>query len=640
MVQKVKSFVQRKLSGYPFLYRAAKACYIWLISKPYSVFRLKMCMPTGSYHAWYEENADFSHHTTDIKAIAFHLPQFHQIPENDLWWGEGFTEWTNTKKTQPLFYGHYQPREPHDDIGYYDLSDVETLRRQTSLARQHGIYGFCFHHYWFSGKRLLEKPLDLLLENPDIAINFCLCWANENWTRRWDGKDRELLIEQKYEEHDPLNFIKDLEKYLKDKRYIRVNGKPMLLIYKVPEIPNIKKTIETWRQYCRKSGIGEIAVFAILHGLIDPDALIKEAVFDGFVEFPPHRCFTQIPLSYQENQIYDYAKALETSQNEEFPAKYYRAVMCGWDNTARLGGRSTIFNNFSIKAYYAYLKQYINYTRRHFKEDNRFVFINAWNEWAEGTYLEPDKKYGYTLLNMTSKALFGLPHNDMVYNPEYKDIRRQIDTNSNCSYALINAAIKSKSEILEFGPASGYYTRYLAEEKKAVVDIVELSQEYAEKACVYARDCVVGDIEEYDWLEKFGHRKYDHIVFADVLEHLKSPWEVLEKAMILLKEHGSIIISLPNIAHNAVLATLCMEDFSYRDYGVLDRTHLRFFTENTARKMIKDVGLRVKDTKYVYSADPAFIGMDYDMTNMPKEMTAILQKRKTSNVVQFVFVCQ
>jgi len=239
MLLTIKSFVQRKLRGYPFLYRVAKGVYVTLLIRPYTLIKLKLFPPTGSYHAWYEDNIDFSRHTTDIKAVAFHLPQFHQIPENDLWWGEGFTEWTNTKKARPLFNGHYQPREPHDDIGYYDLSDVETLRKQVRLARQHGIYGFCFYHYWFSGKRLLEKPLDILLENPDININFCLCWANENWTRRWDGKDRELLIEQKYEEQDPLKFIKDLETYLKDDRYIRVNGKPMLLIYKIPEIPNI-----------------------------------------------------------------------------------------------------------------------------------------------------------------------------------------------------------------------------------------------------------------------------------------------------------------------------------------------------------------------------------------------------------------
>jgi len=640
MLLKCKSFVQRKLSGHPFLYRIAKGFYVALINKPYSLAKLKMSSPIGSYYAWHEENSDFSHYTTDIKTVAFYLPQFHQVPENDLWWGQGFTEWTNTKKAEPLFEGHYQPREPHDDFGYYDLSDVEVLRKQVKLAKQHGIYGFCFYHYWFSGKRLLEKPLNMLLEHPDIDMNFCLCWANENWTRRWDGKDKELLIEQKYEEEDPLDFIKDLEKYLVDKRYIKIEGKPVILIYKIPEIPNLREAINTWRNYCRESGIGEIAVFAVLHGLIDCDSIIKECLFDGFVEFPPHRYFSQHPLIYKKTLIYDYAKSIETNDNEQLSTKYYRALMLGWDNTARLGDSSTIFNNFSIKTYYDYFKRCINYTRRHFEREQRFIFINAWNEWSEGTYLEPDKRYGYVLLNMTSRALFDLSYNNMIYNQDYENIKRQIETKCNCSYALINTGVKDKGEILEFGPATGYFTRYLAEEKKAVVDIVELSREYADRARVYARDCVVGDIESYNWLEKFKNKKYDNIIFADVLEHLRDPWQVLGKTAPLLKEQGSIIISLPNIAHDAVLAALYNGDFSYQDYGVLDKTHLRFFTEATARKMIENAGLRITDVKYVCSNSPSFLGMDCNINDLPEAMRLLLQERKNRDVVQFIFICK
>jgi len=640
MLLKFKSFVQRKLSGYPFLYRIAKTFYVTLIGKPCSFIKLKRSQPTVVYHAWYEANSDFSNYATDIKTVAFYLPGFHQVAENDLWWGKGFTEWTNTKKARPFFKGHYQPREPHDDIGYYDLSDVEVLRKQVRLAKQHGIYGFCFYYYWFSGKCLLEKPLNNLLEHTDIDMNFCLCWTNENWTRRWDGKDKEILIEQKYEERDPLNFIKDIKKYLADKRYITIDGKPLILIYKISEIPDVGKTVAIWRDYCRENGVGEIAVFAILHGLIDSDSIIKEHIFDGFIEFPPHRYFSHDLLYYNKMMICDYAKSLETNQNEQLSCKYYRTLMLGWDNTARLGDRSTIFSNFSIKTYYDYFKRHINYTRRHFDSDRRFIFINAWNEWSEGTYLEPDKQYGYAFLNMTSRALFGLNYTDMIYNQNYENIKRQIDTNYNCSYALISAAVKSEGEILEFGPATGYFTRYLAEEKGSFVDIVELSQEYADRARVYARDCVVCDIENYKWLEKFENRKYDNIVFADVLEHLKNPWDVLEKAGRLLKERGTIIISLPNIAHDTVFATLYNDDFSYHEYGLLDKTHLRFFTEKTALRMIKNAGLRIVDVKYVRSKDPSYVGMDCNMNDLPIEVTSLLQKRKNSDVVQFIFICE
>lgn len=509
-----------------------------------------------------------------------------------------------------------------------------------NLARQHGIYGFCFYHYWFSGKRLLEKPLDMLLEHPEIDFNFCICWANENWTRRWDGKDKEVLIAQKYEKDDPLNFIRDLTRYLADERYIRVDGKPLILIYKVPEIPDLHFTIKTWRDHCRQNGIGEIAVMAVLHGLVTPDRLTNASLFDGFVEFPPHRHFMQQMLAYKASQIYDYAKAIETNENETLPFKYYRTLMFAWDNTARLAEKATIFNNFSLKTYHSYLKKYINYTRRRFKKDQRFIFINAWNEWAEGTYLEPDKRCGYSLLNATSRILFGLPVTDMVYNPRYEDIKRQIETKSNCSYALISAGIKPGREVLEFGPASGYFTRFLAEEKKSVVDIVELSQEYADRARIYARDCVVGDIEAYDWLDRFGDRQYDYIVFADVLEHVKEPWQVLERAIPLLREDGSVLISLPNIGHNAVLAGIYSNDFTYRDYGVLDRTHLRFFTESTARKMIEHAGLRIKHIDYVQNESAAYVGMENRVCDLPASVQMHLKKREKRDVVQFVFYCE
>ena len=193
---------------------------------------------TPQYDSRYESRRNYSGLKTDIKAIAFHLPQFHRVKENDEWWGVGFTEWTNTRKSQPRFNGHYQPRTPHELIGYYDLSERDTLAAQARLAKDFGIYGFCFYHYWFSGRRILEKPVDILLENPDIDINFCLCWANENWTRRWDGAEQDVLLEQQYSLSDRLAFIVDSERYLVDTRYIRIDGRPLILVYKPSVIPD------------------------------------------------------------------------------------------------------------------------------------------------------------------------------------------------------------------------------------------------------------------------------------------------------------------------------------------------------------------------------------------------------------------
>ena len=195
-----------------------------------TIFLLKeiIFIDIDNHISLYEENIDFSNNITDIKTIALYLPQYHSIKENDKWWGKGFTEWKNVKKAKSLYKGHHQPRIPGDEtnyLGYYNLTNPETIKKQVKLAKSHGIYGFGIYYYWFSGKRLLELPLNILLNNKDIIIKFFLIWANENWTRRWDGKDNEILIKQDYKEIDSENFIKDIVIYLKDERYIRIMKK-------------------------------------------------------------------------------------------------------------------------------------------------------------------------------------------------------------------------------------------------------------------------------------------------------------------------------------------------------------------------------------------------------------------------------
>jgi hypothetical protein len=390
----------------------------YLICK-YGLFKVK-------YEAWYEEDIDFSEYKTDVKAIAFYLPQYHQIPQNDEWWGKGFTEWTNTQKAEPLFRGHYQPREPHADIGYYDLTDIEVLKRQTESARRHGIHGFCFYHYWFSGDRLLEKPVDMYLEQPEIDFPFCLCWANENWTRRWDGGDTTVLMEQLYNEDDDQKFIQDLEKYLRDKRYITIEGKPLIVIYHVANIPDSKYSINVWREYCRKTGIGEIAVYAAFHSALNKDMKAEDIGVDGFVEFPPHHTACH-PLNYDKTTVYDYvSQARNYGRYDGRPDKCFKGVMVGWDNTARKGkNKALLFTNFHVIEYFEWLRRAISFTRRNFKESSRFLFINAWNEWAEGTYLEPDEKFGYIYLNITSRALFDLPHDHSSEDDQDECLGRQ-----------------------------------------------------------------------------------------------------------------------------------------------------------------------------------------------------------------------
>lgn len=346
-----------------------------------------------------------------VKAIAFYLPQFHAIPENDKWWGKGFTEWTNTKRAYPMFKGHFQPRIPHSDLGYYNLvEDKDIQLKQAKLAKKYNIYGFCYYYYWFNGKRLLEKPLDQVLNNKTIDLPFCICWANENWSRRWDGLESEVLMAQTHDDNTDEKFIKDVIPILKDDRYIRIGGAPLLIIYRADLFKNMKKTVDKWREICKSEGIPEIHLsFVQSFGLKDPIPYGG----DSAIEFPPHNINTKIITTEVDGlaagfsgNIYSYSYLANTAVNvKESGYKQYRGCMLQWDNTARKMDKAHIFHEFSIKDYMKWLYKCCEYTRYINRGEDRFVFINAWNEWAEGTYLEPDSKNGYLYLDSTSKIM-------------------------------------------------------------------------------------------------------------------------------------------------------------------------------------------------------------------------------------------
>ena len=262
----------------------------------------------------YQENFDFSNYKTDIKVIALYLPQFHENEENNKFWGKGFTEWTNVKKSKPRFEGHHQPRIPGDEngyLGYYDLGDINSLKKQISLAKSHGIYGFGIYYYWFSGKKVLEKPINLFL-NSNINFNFLLIWANENWSRRWDGSENEILLKQEYKTDDPINFIKDIKKYVIDKRYIKIDNKPVIGLYEPKKIPNLQETIMIWRKESREIGIGEIFILISInnYNIIDFHNL---NLFDGSYEFPPRNSFFNHRI-FKKN-TYIYSELLYKSRN-------------------------------------------------------------------------------------------------------------------------------------------------------------------------------------------------------------------------------------------------------------------------------------------------------------------------------------
>jgi 2-polyprenyl-3-methyl-5-hydroxy-6-metoxy-1,4-benzoquinol methylase len=355
-----------------------------------------------------------------LKFIAFYLPQYHPIPENDAWWGKGFTEWSNTSRAKPLFPGHYQPHEPAD-FGYYDLRVRDVQREQIDYASRFGIDAFCFHFYWFGGHRLLERPLEDFLADTNADIEFCLCWANENWTRRWDAAEHEVLIEQTYSPKNDIDLIEDLLPYFRDPRYLRVKGAPVLIVYRPQQIPDVASTVRRWRQYCRANGIGEIhLVAALTHGNDDFEVF----GFDAGVEFPPHNIHTQnlrdkVGADRElTGLITSYGDVARTCLNRDYSQRQvYRTVFPSWDNTARIGERAIVVLDSTPENYERWLAEAAFSTIADRAPGERLLFINAWNEWAEGCHLEPDKKFGTRFLEATLRVKSGESRAETVFPP-------------------------------------------------------------------------------------------------------------------------------------------------------------------------------------------------------------------------------
>lgn len=349
-----------------------------------------------------------------VTLVAFYLPQFHPIPENDAWWGRGFTEWANVSRALPQFEGHYQPHLP-GELGFYDLRLPDVQARQVELAKGYGVGAFCFYFYWFGGKTLLEAPVEQYLAHSEFDLPFCLCWANENWSRRWDGLDAEILIGQDHSPDDDLAFIAHIAKYLRDPRYLRIDGRPVLLLYRPSLLPDAMATAMRWRQWAREAGLGELyLVYPQSFETADPGVY----GFDAATEFPPNLSGAPVVtdsvtlLNPDFSGIaYDWSALVERSEQYAAPDyKLFRGVCPSWDNEARRTGRGAAFVNSNPADYERWLRNAVDDTCARFeRRDERLVFVNAWNEWAEGAHLEPDRRYGYAWLEATRRALTSRP---------------------------------------------------------------------------------------------------------------------------------------------------------------------------------------------------------------------------------------
>ncbi|HYR76631.1 MAG TPA: glycoside hydrolase family 99-like domain-containing protein [Pyrinomonadaceae bacterium] len=358
----------------------------------------------------------------DARCIAFYLPQFHPIPENDEWWSRGFTEWTNVAKARPLFKGHYQPNIPAD-LGFYDLRVAEARLAQADLARQHGIEGFCYWHYWFAGKRLLERPFQEVLKSREPDFPFCLAWANESWTGVWNGQPNKILLEQTYPgEEDYVRHFHALLDAFGDERYIQMDGKPVFVVYMPDSLPDPQRFTDLWNELAIKAGLKGIYFIGIV------DCLWSETPgFDGytyhlpgtFVKALPKRQLTRLVKTlrgrsvdrYLNNRLpltVDYSSLIANSlRSIQFGPKHYPSVIPNWDSTPRHGVKGLVLLDSTPDLFRAHLREAIDIVQSR-DRDHRLIFVKSWNEWAEGNYLEPDLRFGSGYLEAIREELSGI----------------------------------------------------------------------------------------------------------------------------------------------------------------------------------------------------------------------------------------
>ena len=366
-----------------------------------------------------------------MKILTYYLPQFHEVEENNEWWGKGFTEWTNVKKAEPLFDGHYVPRIPKDN-NYYDLTDPKVQKWQVELARKYGVYGFCMYHYWFNGHLILEKPIEQYLEHKELNLPFCFSWANEYWTNGWISADNKILIaHDNTDEKDWVDHFNYFMPFFKDDRYIKIDGKPLLIIYFPNVLQKCNQMIECWRALAKENGFPDLVILyqkAMTHF----DNSVDKTHFDGGIEFQPGYSLVKntsgkkriirnmrfkivnfiklkLGVSFKKrNNVkvkhisYDdvWQDILNTTPDNP---NMYPGAFVDWDNNPRKGNRGSLYDGVTPEKFEAYLSKQIKRTKDVYHKDMLFMF--AWNEWGESGYLEPDEKYGYSYLEAVKKAL-------------------------------------------------------------------------------------------------------------------------------------------------------------------------------------------------------------------------------------------
>ena len=512
-----------------------------------------------TYH--YEDNSNkhYLRHKDDPRIISFYLPQFHPFEENDKAWGKGFTEWTNVTSAKPRFVGHVQPLLP-DGLGFYDLRVPETIKDQFDLAKQHGVYGFCFYYYWFSGKKVMDKPLNTVLEHKEWDFNFSICWANENWTKRWDGRDDDVILAQKYRQDDPLRFIEDVAPILNDPRYINEEGKPVLLVYRASELKNPEYYAEVWRSYFKEHYGKDLYLVASMgFEAVDP----KSFGFDIGLDFAPQTtffkgsCFNGGSFPYVKEgikvidnrfsgSIASYREvALNKTIHRFFDFPTIPSVAPSWDNDARRKGKGFVMNGANPDLFGKWLENVLLSKK---SVTSPLVFINAWNEWAEGAILEPSDRFGYANLNRLTQILsrFGVNEINRRNFPVYGIA---VGKAHKKALFLHISPQDDTSEFINILDSSKNYDIYLTATMKHQSLLNELGDGLMKK--IKAIDIVPnrgGDILPFS----ITTRRYNLLSYASVtkidLSHDITPTDIKhDRAINISDVNGSVIFSNPKV---------------------------------------------------------------------------------------------
>ncbi len=487
---------------------------------------------------YYETQKDYSVSICENtpRVLSYYLPQFYPTPENDKWHGKGFTEWHKVRAASPLFYGHDQQRAPHDDLGYYSLATIDTLKTQLSLMKAAGIYGQIFYHYWFGGSKILERPAQMLLEDKSIDMPFSFCWANENWTQKWDGNEDEILLAQDYSGEDAKAFIEYLIPFFNDKRYIRIDDRPVLFIYRPSSIPDFYLYKRIWDDICSENGLPSPFVVAVLtRGASSPydfgmDAGTERVLHD-WTDGNVRDIRDSLYAYFQLNQsVLDYGDVanyyMSLNANRNFP--YFRSIVPSWDNTPRYGANAHIIHNSTPEKFQEWFNMLVADVKNRLPKNQQFIIVNAWNEWAESDALEPDKKFGYAYLNSVGRALSGIDFHDREY------LRQKIHSDLNIHLLMSDSLVEGlkNNEI----------------QKQRIITCI------ANSTILPLVNLIIDQQELFDWLpvscdikKKTENEKLDYILHIDDLCYFSS--DVIEN-MIKMAEFYEIAVITPSHAND------------------------------------------------------------------------------------------